>query len=102
MHKDGEHEWAIVALDYRQKPGRKKNGPYHPALGIRWFGPNKAGMPAHVRGKMWFIIPSQLAHSILTGLPLDHDRREALELFLREKIAGDDLVQYWEARKKWR
>ena len=80
VFKNIEERWAIVALDWNDKPH----------LAIRWFW-SKAGNPTSTGHPTWFIIPSQLVYSTLNGLPLNFKYRKLLESFLNEQVDGNQL-----------
>ncbi|MEM7656578.1 MAG: hypothetical protein AAF399_10650 [Bacteroidota bacterium] len=80
VYKDTVDRWAIVALDWEGKP----------TLGIRWFWGN-GGNPFSSGHPIWLVIPSQLLHTTLTGLPLAYGFRKKIEDFLAGKISGSQL-----------
>ena len=102
VHVDEKEEWAIVALRFYPMGKRRKGPPGNPSLGMRWLGPTKKGMPLSTGHPVWFIIPIQLTTSILSGLPLGHMERAALDDFLSDKIEEDELVRMWGKRGRWR
>jgi hypothetical protein len=80
VHKNLVDRWAIVAIDWDGKPH----------LGIRWFWGN-GGNPISTGYAVWFVLPTSLSKSMLSGLPLGHEFSAKIDDFLAGKIKGTEL-----------
>lgn len=83
VFKDTDNRWAIVAMDWDERP----------SLGIRWFWGN-SGHPSAFGNPQWFVIPSELNESILLGLPLTREFSDLLKGFLADEIPGKALHKW--------
>jgi hypothetical protein len=84
VYKNLQERWAIVALDWDEKP----------RLGIRWFWGND-GQPRAVVHPSWLIVPPSLSKNILSGLPIDHISSRKIDDFLAGIINGADLSRHF-------
>ena len=80
VYKDLTDRWAIVALDWDEKP----------RLGIRWFWGN-GGNPFSSAHPIWLVIPPTLSKSILEGLQIENSFSNKIYDFLEGKITGQNL-----------
>lgn len=84
VFKDEVSRWAIVALDWMEEP----------RLGIRWFW-GDYGYPNRGAIRTWFHLPVELTNTILTGLPIRHDRLVLVQRYLTGEIDGPALQENW-------
>ncbi len=82
IYKDLNERWAIVTIKWDKKP----------CLGIRWFW-DVTGMPNGHGYSTWFVIPDEIAFSILNGLPIKPAMKLKVQDFLAGKIKGNDLKE---------
>jgi hypothetical protein len=72
--------WVIVACDWDEVP----------CLAIRWFVGAK-GNPLSSGYCTWFILPSFLAPTILSALPISPSMKTDVTAFLNGTMTGADL-----------
>lgn len=84
VHRDLADRWALVALDWNEKP----------ALGIRWFW-GRGGHPFSSAHPTWFILPEALQASVLNSLAIEEKNREVLTKYIAGELAGDLLAENW-------
>lgn len=80
IYKDLNERWAIVTI--------KWNGKHR--LGIRWFWDSN-GMPNGHGYSTWFVVPDEIAFSILNGLPIKPALKLKTQDFLAGKIEVSDI-----------
>jgi hypothetical protein len=74
VYTSSAERWVIVTLKWDGKP----------RLGIRWFwGTN--GYPTVFGNAAWFVLPPNIAGSVLNGLPLEMPLKKRGENFLASK-----------------
>ena len=80
VYKNLSDRYVIVAIDWDGKPH----------LAIRWFW-STMGNPTSTFQPTWFVVPTSLSRSMLSGLPLDHEFSRKIDDFLAGKIKGTEL-----------